>query len=238
MPLTGQSANIVLDSLTEPDRAALAPHLTEVWVEKGDVLIHQMDEVKVAHFPISADLSNMLLFSDGRSIEATAVGRDGVTGLAAFLADQPIAWTVVCQTPGLVMAIEADLLRRQVKASPDLLALLVRVTHDNQSQAAQTVACNTLHEVTQRLARWLLMVSDRTGRRSLDLTQEGMAAQLGAQRTTINGAAQTLRQAKAITFSRGRLEITDRAALERAACECYRDQVRRSEAYGLRLTPP
>lgn len=237
MPLTDQRGNVVLDSLSASDRAVLAPHLTELAVQKGEVLIHQYDQVKTVHFPISADLSNALLFSDGRSIETTAVGRDGITGLAAFLAEAPIAWTVICQIPGLVMAIDADLLRRQVKASPELMELLLRVTHDNQSQAAQTVACNTLHEVTQRLARWLLMVSDRTGRRVLELTQEGMAAQLGAQRTTINGAAQTLRAAKAITFSRGRLEIIDRAALERCACECYRAQSRRSVAYGLGLSP-
>lgn len=238
MPLTDQRGNIVLDSLTDADRAALAPHLTEMSVARGEVLIRQMEVVKTVHFPFTADLSNILLFGDGRMIETAAVGRDGVTGLAAFLADQPIAWAVVCQMPGLVMAIDADVLRRQARVSPPLMDLLLRVTHDNQSLAAQTLACNTLHEVTQRLARWLLMASDRTGRRSLELTQEGIAGHLGAQRTTINAAAQTLRTANAISFSRGRLEITDRKALERAACECYRAQARRSEAYGLKLTPP
>lgn len=237
MPLPGRSGNIILDSLYSADREALGPHLSEVEVDRGAVLIRQGERVKTVHFPVSADLSNSLIFSDGRAIETTSVGRDGVSGLAAFLADAPIAWEVICQIPGKVLALDADTLRAQVRASPVLLDLLLRSTHDNQSEAAQTAACNALHDVTQRFARWLLMVSDRTGRTHIEVTQDNVAAQLGAQRTTINGAAQTLRSRKAISFSRGRLKIDSRAALEAVVCECYATHVERRATFGLGLPP-
>lgn len=238
MDLTDPTGNVVLDMMAPEDRASLSPYLTTISVAKGEVLIRQFDIVETVHFPVSADLSNSLIFFDGRAVEATSVGRDGLSGLAAFLADAPIAWEVMVQTPGEVLAISADVLRRRVRASPDLLDLLLRVTHENQSQAAQTVACNTLHDTTQRLARWLLMVSDRTGRTVLELTQEGMAAQLGAQRTTINGAAQTLKRGRGVDFSRGLIVIRDRSALEAFACECYRAQRDRTSRFGLALPEP
>lgn len=238
MPVNAPHGNVVLQSLLPADHDALAPHLAEVAVHKGQILIQQFDEVEVVHFPVSAYLSNSLLFEDGQVVETTAVGRDGLSGLAAFLAETPIGWAVICQLPGVVLQMDADVLRRRAEVSPPLRNLLLRVTHENQSQAAQTVACNALHDITQRLARWLLSVSDRTGRRVLEVTQEGIAAQFGAQRTTINASAQTLRKAGAIAFRRGRLEIVDRAALEQAACECYRAQADRADAYGLRLTAP
>lgn len=238
MPLPGQSGNVVLDNLADRDREALAPHLTEMEVAKGAVLIRQGEKVRVLHFPVTADLSNSLIFADGRAIEATSVGRDGVSGLAACLADAPIAWEVICQVPGKVIAVDADLLRARLRTSPDLMDLMLRITHENQSQAAQTAACNALHDATQRFARWLLMAADRTGRTRMEVTQDGVAAQLGAQRTTINTAAQTLRRRKAIAFSRGRLRIESRAALEAAACECYRTHIERRRALGLPLSHP
>lgn len=238
MPVATPHGNVVLQSLSPEDRDVLLPHLTERTVARSEILIHQFDEVETVHFPVSAYLSNSLLFEDGQTIETSAVGRDGLSGLAAFLAESPIAWAVVCQIPGLVLQMDADVLRRRAEISAHLRLLLLRVTHENQSQAAQTAACSTLHDVTQRLARWILMASDRTGRRVLDVTQEAVAAQLGAQRTTVNASAQALQRTGAVAIRRGRIEIVGRAALEHAACECYRAQSDRAHSYGLRLPVP
>lgn len=228
-----RSGNLLLDAMSAQDRAALWPHLTEVEVAKGAILIKQGADVTQVHFPITADLSNSILFSDGRAAETTSIGRDGMSGLAAFLARAPIAWEVQVQTAGVVLLMPADRLRARVRESEGLLRLLLLETHDNQSQAAQTAACNSLHDIPQRLARWLLMISDRTGRQELVLTQQDLAAMLGAQRSTVNIVANQLRALGAIKYSRAHIQITDRARLEQAACECYRLQRRRSEGLAL-----
>lgn len=228
-----QSGNIILESMAAADREALAPHLSELAIQRGATLIRQGERVTTVHFPVSADLSNSLTLSDGRTIETTSVGRDGVSSLSAFLADAAVPCEVVCLIPGLVVAVEAEVLRRQAKASPALADLLLRSCHESHSQAVQTAACNALHDVTQRLARWLLMVADRTGATRMEMTQENVAAQLGAQRTTINAAAQTLRGRGAISFTRGQLRIDDRSALEAVACECYAAHLERRAALGL-----
>lgn len=230
---SGQTGNWVIDRMTAEDWEALRPHLARVRVAKGDTLIRQGSEVQTVHFPITADLSNIVAFSDGRLLETSSVGRDGVSGLAAFLADAPIAWEVEVQTPGEVLQISADRLRRRVMESPTLLRQLLLVTHDTQSQAAQVAACNALHEVTPRLARWLLTLADRTERSELAVTQQDMAAMLGTQRTSVNAAAAMLRDAGAVRYRRGRLTILDHALLEDQACECYSVQRMRTAALGL-----
>jgi len=227
------TGNWVVDRMAAEDWEALRPHLTRVQVAKGDTLIRQGSAVETVHFPVTADLSNIVAFSDGRMLETSSVGRDGVSGLAAFLADAPIAWEVEVQTPGELLQISADRLRRRVLESPPLLHQLLLVAHDVQSQAAQVAACNALHEVTPRLARWLLTLADRTQQSELAVTQQDMAALLGTQRTSINASASILRDAGAVRYRRGRVTIVDHGLLEGQACECYAVQRMRTAALGL-----
>jgi CRP-like cAMP-binding protein len=105
--------------------------------------------------------------------------------------------------------------------SADLTNLMVRHASSLTFQAEQGAACNTLHDARARLARWILMTQDRTGKRSLPLSQEHMAVMIGVQRTTISIVANQLRSGGLIRFSRGNVEVQDRPGLERAACECY-----------------
>ena len=225
--------NQVLASLNALDRAALEPHLHAVSLEKGAVLTEQDQPVEQVYFPETADLANVMTFPDGRAVETSTVGSEGVSGLAAFLAQAPCAWRIVVQIEGTAWRLAADVFRRQVEASPALLTRTLQLTHDYQSQAAQTAACNALHEVTPRLARWLLLVQDRTDQVDIALTQEDLATLLGVQRTTINAAAAELRTAAAIAYRRGRVRILDRSVLRRVTCECYAAQRRRSETLGI-----
>jgi len=225
--------NQVLASLNAVDRAALEPHLQAVSLEKGAVLTEQDQPVEQVYFPETADLANVMTFPDGRAVETSTVGSEGVSGLAAFLAQAPCAWRIVVQIEGTAWRLAADVFRRQVEASPALLTRTLQLTHDYQSQAAQTAACNALHEVTPRLARWLLLVQDRTDQVDIALTQEDLATLLGVQRTTINAAAAELRTAAAIAYRRGRVRILDRSVLRRVTCECYAAQRRRSETLGI-----
>ncbi len=145
------------------DKDALRPHMTLRHLPHGDIVTRADEEVKTVYLPVSADLANVVRFEDGRSGMATNVGREGVTGLAAFLAEEPCGWDVEAQVAGEAWALPADILRRRIDDSPDLLKLLLRLTHNNQVEAAQNAVCNALHTVTPRLARWLLTLQDRTG---------------------------------------------------------------------------
>lgn len=225
--------NQVLASLNATDRAALEPHLQAVTLEKGAVLTEQDQAVENVYFPETSDLANVMIFADGRAVETSTVGSEGVSGLAAFMAKAPCSWRIVVQIEGTAWRLEADVFRRQVETSPALLERALQLTHDYQSQAAQTAACNAIHEVTPRLARWLLLVQDRTDQVDIALTQGDIATLLGVQRTTINAAAAELRTAGAIEYRRGRVHIEDRSVLRRLTCDCYDAQRRRSEALGI-----
>ena len=225
--------NQVLATLNPDDRAALEPHLTRVDLKKGDVLTEQDGPVDAVYFPETADLANVMVFEDGRAVETSTVGSEGVSGLAAFMAKAPCSWRIVVQIEGVGWKLAADVFRRQVEASADLLNTALWLTHDYQSQAAQSAACNAIHEVTPRLARWILLVQDRTNQAEIALTQGDLATLLGVQRTTINASAAELRAAGAIGYRRGKVQIKDRAVLKQLTCSCYDAQRRRSEALGI-----
>ncbi|GAA0869746.1 Crp/Fnr family transcriptional regulator [Brevundimonas basaltis] len=225
--------NKFLSAIAQEDLAAMLPRMREVELRKGQVLIEQEAAVEEVHFPLSAQLCNLTIFTDGRSVETAVVGSEGVSGLAPFLADAPCAWQVVVQIAGSALALPSSVLRSQARESADLRGLLVRLVHDYQAQSAQTAACNTVHRSTAKLARWLLMFDDRSQGKKLEITQQDLAALMGMQRTTINQAAGELKTLGAIAYQRGYIRITNRDLLERSSCECYEMQRRRSRALGL-----
>lgn len=225
--------NHLLATLYPADLQALEPHLTKVELAKGQILTRQNEPVEEVYFPETAYLANVMRFEDGRTVETSTVGCEGVTGLAAFLADAPCTWEVVTQIEGDAWRLPSAVFRHQVEESRDLLGKTLRLTHDYQSQAAQSAACNAIHDVGPRLARWLLLIQDRAGREDIVLTQGDMATVIGVQRTTINAAASQLRSTGAIGYRRGTVSIRNRPLLESLACECYAAQRARSQALGV-----
>lgn len=225
--------NKFLSAIPPEDLSALLPDMQEVDLHKGQVLIEQEAEVLDIHFPLSAQLCNLTVFADGRSVETAVVGSEGMSGLAPFMADAPCAWRVVVQVSGLALSLPASALRRRAQESETLRDLLMRLVHDYQAQSAQTAACNSVHRSTAKLARWLLMFDDRSQGTKLEITQQDLAALMGMQRTTVNQAASELKAAGAIAYLRGVIRISDRALLEDASCECYEMQRKRSRSLGL-----
>lgn len=213
--------NWTWEAMAPADRDVFRPHLTRCHLPQGDVLMSADDAVDVVYFPVTADIANTVRLSDGSAGMATTVGRDGITGLAAFLAGEPIGWDVQVQIGGYAWSLSAEILRKRYDASPDLADLLMRLTHKNQIEAAQNAVCNLRHQVTPRLARWLLTTQDRTGLSEFSITQEELAALLGVRRTTMVAACRELADHKGIVNRRGRFKITDRAVLKRETCECY-----------------
>ena len=214
-------------AMAADDKAALRPFLIRRYLPQGDVVTRTGHDVETVYLPTTADLANVVRFTDGRSGMASNVGREGVTGLAAFLANEPCGWDVEVQVAGHAWALPAARLRHRVYESPPLLQLLMTLTHNNQIEAAQNAVCNALHMVTPRLARWLLTIQDRTGRSDFDLTQEDLATIMSVRRTTVNASWQDLGRLGGIKARRGVVKIVSREPLERACCECYGELRRR-----------
>ncbi len=172
-------------------------------------------------FPNTAVVSVVTVMSDGRTVESDTVGYESVVGVLAALGTSLAISRTFTQIPGSATRLSAARLRRQVDESSVLRRLLVRHSQANLAQAHQSVACNALHSVNQRLSRWLLMSQDRTAAATVQLTQQFLAAMVGVQRTTITKALSDLTQAGLIRRGRGRIVILDRAGLEARSCECY-----------------
>jgi CRP-like cAMP-binding protein len=224
--------NHFLDTLAPDDEAALRPHLRRVEVEAGRVLIEQDTDVDEVHFPADAQLANLERFADGWAIQTAVVGREGLSGLAPFMAALPCGWEVAVRSRGTIWAMPAKALMDRFMVSKPLLLKLLRLSYVYQMQAVQHAACNAVHAALPRVARWLLTAADLTPGERIPLTQEELAGLLGAQRTTINEAANQLKARGAIRYSRGVVKILDRGMLERLACECYAMERARIEAAG------
>jgi len=213
--------NQLIAALGPTDRDALLTMTTQVAFRLGDILAEPGDVIDDVHFVESGIISAVAILQDGRSVETSMVGPEGVTGICAFAVSIPAYTRLVAQSAGLARRIAADDLRELAAARPALRAALATYAARVMRELEQSAACNALHRADQRFAKWLLRCHDRLDGDDLMLTQEYLASMLGSQRTTVNEAAQQLQRAGAIAYSRGRVRITDRGALERAACECY-----------------
>ena len=214
-------SSIVLKNLTSARLKEVSPFLQDVYLSEGDILYDAGEVVEAVYFPEDAVISVVTVMRDGQMIETATIGNESVVGVIAALAEGRTYARTFVQVGGQAMKLPASHLRRLVKESPELLKILLSRVQRDIAQAEQSVACNALHNVTQRLARWLLLFQDRVESPVVVLTQEYLAMVLGVQRTTVTAAAQTLRERGAISYRRGRIEIVDRKRLERASCECY-----------------
>ncbi len=213
--------NYILRALSVADRMALGGDLKRVSLASGDVLFEPEYPVDWVYFPSTAVLSVVTVMADGRAVESDTVGRESAVGLLAALSHSPATSRTFTQIAGEAMRLSAVRLRARADASPRLRQTLVRHSLANLAQAHQSVACNALHGVTERLCRWLLMSQDRTASDVVRLTQQYLATMVGVQRTTITEALGELATAGLIETGRGRVKILDRARMEARACECY-----------------
>jgi CRP-like cAMP-binding protein len=213
--------NFFLTALSADDLAALAPHLIEVGLSGGQVLFRPDQIVDTLYFPGSACVSIVTTMRDGKAVETATVGRESAVGLLDAATSSRSRSRVFVQVGGGAMRIAASKFRERLLESPSLARLTLMHARATAAQAEQGVACNIIHDVRGRLARWLLMTQDRVGADTFPLTQEYMAVMTGVQRSTVSVMAGHLKKAKVIDYSRGILTILDRPALIEHACECY-----------------
>jgi CRP-like cAMP-binding protein len=170
---------------------------------------------------------------NGSTVEVGLIGRDGVVGLPEALGSGQAANRTFIQLPGTGFSLKAKTLLQLAESSSQMRSCLQRATQAYLAQTAQTAACNRVHELEERLARWLIMCSDRLQSDQVPITHEFLAMMLGTRRSSVSIAAGILHKSGLIAYSRGSVLIQDREGLTRAACECYQSVQQLYERLGL-----
>lgn len=214
--------NRLLDSLPQPLYEKLAPALKRVELRQG-VRLHEPGEtIYDLYFPLNCVLSITLTLSDGTTAETGLVGKREVIGINAFMGGRETTQTTyIVQVAGSALKIDAQVLLEEFDRNKDLRDVMLRYTQAFIAQVSQTTACNSLHKLDQRLARWLLEVHDRVEGDELALTQEFIADMLGVRRAGVTQTAQALQERNLIRYRRGHIHIVDPSGLEACACECF-----------------
>jgi len=214
------SRNRLLAALPDDERAKLAIDLARVRLVQGEVLFDPDERPNHVYFPLTGMISLVAPMNDGAAVEVATIGPEGAVNLIQGLGTGCVFWRAIVQIPGEALRIERARLQAIRAGSEAMRAVVGRYTEAFLVQILQLVACNALHAVEARLARWLLASRDCVGDDRLPLTQEFLAEMLGVNRTTVTQAARDLQRAKLIAYRRGQVRILDRAGLEHAACEC------------------
>jgi CRP-like cAMP-binding protein len=219
--MSNRPMNLLLASLSAADLKLLEPHLRPLEFQQHKILFEAGNSVSAVYFPYDAIISLVVTLSTGELIEAAMVGRDGVIGAAAALDGKISLSRAVVQITGRGVSCDVDVLKHAARQSETLHSLLIRHEQVVYAQAQQSAACNAMHTIEERLARWLLRARDLSLSDRLPFTQEFLAEMLGVRRTSVSTVAHTLQQAGFLKYARGRIEIIDPRGLEESACECY-----------------
>lgn len=191
-------------------------------MRRGEILCPAGRKLTGAYFPDSGIISLMHVLKDGATSESAVIGNEGMLGAAIFSGDNKTASEGTVQSDGYALWLPADVLLDEFNRSASTRNRLLRYTQSLLALTAQTAICNRHHSVQQQLCRKLLLNLDRMRGDEIFLTHEQIASAIGVRREGISQAAATLKLAGAITYWRGRINVLDRASLEKHACECYR----------------
>jgi CRP-like cAMP-binding protein len=213
--------NEILLDMTPREFDLVRPHLQFVDLEQHRILYEPHRKLKFMYFPNRGVISLVVVLKTGKTVEAGIVGREGASGTALSAGLGTSAVREIVQISGEGFRIEREAFQKLLPAIPHLHKALNRYVVLLGMQISQTAACNRLHEIEQRLARWLLMAEDSAGTSMLGITHDFLATMLGTDRPSVTLAAGLLQKAGLIEYGRGAVKITNRAQLELFACECY-----------------
>jgi CRP-like cAMP-binding protein len=213
--------NEILIQLPANESEVLLSKLTVVFLEHQLQLQEAGQPIKFCYFPNTCMVSILTLMNDGKSIEVGLAGRESFVGSPLLAGFRTSGNRAVVQAEGTAYRIDTETFLKVLDGSPQLNRLLTRNAHKAAFQVSQIAACNRLHEIEQRLARWLLMTQDRVRTDVLPLTHDFLAQMLGVNRSTVTICAGMLQEAGLIEYRRGKVHVLDRGRLEEASCECY-----------------
>lgn len=213
----------LFDALSYGERVSLNKHIQDVVVRQGEILLQAGEPIEYVWFPVDFVASALIESPDGATIEVGLMGFEGLVGTSLVFGVNTNNATVIAQVPGRARRMTATAFRHAiVEPEGEAFRIIMRYTNAYMSMVAQTAACNAMHQIEQRLARWILMVSDRRPGRDLPLTQEFISYMLGVRRASVSVAANALQQKELISYSRGIIRVLNRSGLEHHCCACYR----------------
>jgi CRP-like cAMP-binding protein len=219
---SGNVGNFLLDALPAAERDRLLDGAQHEALPIRRVLFEPDQRLTKAYFPLGGVVSLVTPMFDGNVVEMATIGREGVVGLPALLEGTlPAGSRGVSQVQGEALSISAEAFRREIAAGGRLVSLVHAFTQALFTLVGRNAACNRLHYMEQRCARWLLMTHDRVASDEFQLTQEFLAQMLGSRRASVTEAAAELQRNGAISYQRGTITVINREALEACACECY-----------------
>ena len=229
--------NRLLHALPNRILKRLMPELEHIRCASGQVLMEADRSLDYIYFPHSGVISVVAVYANGNTIEMATIGREGCSGVQALLGARMSSVRLLVQIPGGAAKMSRAAYTRALESMPAFRALMYDYVEAFLEQVMVSVACNGAHSLTERLARWLLMMRDRGDDDTLLITQDILAEMLGAQRPSITNAARELQGAGLIERGRRQVTIIDRQGLTKASCECYQ-LVRERIAFHLPKTYP
>ena len=233
-----ETGNSFLDTLSLGVRSRFRQHLEPHTLKQGVLLGEPGVEVDHIYFPVRGVISTVALMRDGNAVEVGFAGHDGFSSIAAAFGSRVTPHTTVVQIAGSVLRMPVDLFLQEAAADRELHRRAIAYGEYSFIAATQFAACNRLHAIEARYARWLLMANDRVGGEHFRLTQEYAAEMLGVRRASVTLVAGALSAAGAISYRRGNIKVLDRRRLTQTACECYgavNDELQRLMGYSVRF---
>jgi CRP-like cAMP-binding protein len=214
-------ANHLLAKLSPPQLQALLPRLDMVELNRKDVIHKRGEPIGYVHFPCSAAISALMYLENGTAVEVSTVGNEGFSSVELLINASVAIETAICQIAGKSLRMKASDFKEHIQGDTPLRHLAECYFQGYLAQVSQSVACNRLHTIEERFARWLLITHDRVRDDDFYLTQEFLSDMLGVHRPSVSLIAGAFQSAGMIRYSRGHMKILNRAALEDTACECY-----------------
>jgi len=214
--------NRVLNGLPEASRHLLLQHASLIELERDRVLYRSDGNISTIYFPTQGTVALLVGAQDGAPIEVAAVGNEGVVGITAVIGITRAPERAVVQFPGQALVVTARRFHEVLGCDEQFSLAMRRYLYLFLKEVMQSAACNRLHSVEERCARWLLIAHDRAGTDEFPLTQRFIAEMLGTRRANVNLALAAFGHAGAIDYSYRRITILDRKQLESFACPCYR----------------
>jgi CRP-like cAMP-binding protein len=219
--LTDWPRNRLLLALSSRNLKQVMPDLDRVLCQREQVLVDADSSLDHVYFPDSGVVSVLAVYANGNVIEMATIGREGCTGIQAVFGAKVSSAQLLVQIPGTAAKMSRAAFTRTMQSMPTFRSLMYSYVHAFLEQVMVSVACNGAHSLKERLARWLLMMRDRSDDDTLPITQNLVAEMLGVQRPTITNAVWELERAGCIEHGRRQVTILDRQSLVEASCECY-----------------
>jgi CRP-like cAMP-binding protein len=220
--LSNWPRNRLLVALPSSDLKRVMAALEHIRCQRGQVLMDADSSLDHVFFPDSGVISVVAVYANGSVIEMATIGREGCTAIQAFFGAKTSSVRLLVQIPGSATKMSRAAFARAMESVPSFRKLMSAYVHAFLEQVLVSVACNGAHSLKERLARWLLMMRDRSDGDALPITQNLLAEMLGVQRPTITNAARELERTGLIARGRRQVTILDRQGLTKASCECYR----------------